>query len=839
MKTKSFYSALIAFVTTILFFSCRHESPPESCESIGFKLSILKTDALLNASNGTITATATGGKGFQYSLNGSEFKDSGNFTGLAAFGSYKVVGRNSTGCTDTVDVTIGSFDPCAGVTINVTTTKVDASPNQSNGSITVTATGGNNITYSLNGGPFQSSGIFSNLAAGSYTIAAKSVAGCIGITQTTIGTNDPCSGVTLTVTSTTVQPGVNLSNGSITATASGGTGFTYSLNNGAFQASGTFSGLAAGNYTLTAKNSNGCTGVTSVSLTNADPCAAVTVSVSTTTVRPTNTSSNGSISATATGGTGFTYSLNNGTFQASGTFSNLAAGNYTVTAKNSNGCSGVTTVSLVSIDPCAGVTVAVSTTTVQPSTGLSNGSITATATGGTGYTYSINGGAFQTSGTFSNLVAGNYTITAKNSNGCTGVTTVALGNANPCAGVTITISSTTVNPTIGQSNGSITSTATGGTGFTYSLNNGVFQASGTFSGLAAGSYTITAKNSNGCTGASTVTLTNIDPCAGITVAVTATTVNPSTGLSNGSITASATGGTGFTYSLNNAAFQSSGTFSNLAAGTYTITAKNSNGCIGAATFTLTNTDPCAGLTVLVTTTTVDPSTGMSNGSIIASATGGTGFTYSLNSGAFQTSGTFSNLAAGTYTITAKNSNGCIGVKQVTLTAISPCTNTNITLTVTIVNTTPCVTPANNGSITVTASGSTGFTYNINGGAYQTSNIFASLNAGNYLIAVKDVNGCTKTLSVAVAVVAPGPLFSQMRTLITTRCSGSGCHMNGTTTAGYNFDADCSIVTNWSKINGACITLTLKQMPISPQPPLTTTEKQIITNWVNAGHRYTD
>jgi hypothetical protein len=29
------------------------------------------------------------------------------------------------------------------------------------------------------------------------------------------------------------------------------------------------------------------------------------------------------------------------------------------------------------------------------------------------------------------------------------------------------------------------------------------------------------------------------------------------------------------------------------------------------------------------------------------------------------------------------------------------------------------------------------------------------------------------------------------------------------------------------------------MPISPQPALTTAEKAIITNWINAGHRYTD
>ena len=52
------------------------------------------------------------------------------------------------------------------------------------------------------------------------------------------------------------------------------------------------------------------------------------------------------------------------------------------------------------------------------------------------------------------------------------------------------------------------------------------------------------------------------------------------------------------YSLNNGAFQSSGTFSNLAAGTYTVTAKNSNACTGSAQITVVNatvtTNPCTG-----------------------------------------------------------------------------------------------------------------------------------------------------------------------------------------------------------------------------------------------------
>jgi hypothetical protein len=650
-----------------------------------------------------------------------------------------------------------------------------------------------------------------------------------------------CADIHFKVTATKTDALLNHNTGTIMAAATGGSGFEFSIDDHHYQDTGYFAGLVPlQTYTVYGRNSAGCKDSVSITIGSFDPCTGIVINITTTKQDATQNLANGSITATATGGQGFTYSVNGGAFQSSGTFNNLAAGNYTVTAKNSNGCLGTKVITIGAVNPCSGVTVTVTATKVQPTLNQSNGSITAAATGGTGFTYSLNNGAYQSSGTFGNLAAGNYTVTAKNSNGCTGALAVSLTATDPCAGVTVAVTTTQVNPATGQSNGSITATATGGTSFTYSINNGAFQTSGTFNNLATGNYTITAKNSNGCLGVKTVALGSSNPCAGITVAVTTTQVNPSTGLSNGSITASATGGSGFTYSLNNGAYQTSGTFSNLTAGAYTITAKNSNGCLGTKSVTLTAVNPCTGVTVTVSTTQVNPGTGASNGSITASATGGTGFTYSINNGAFQTSGTFSNLAAGAYTITAKNSNGCTGAKAVTLVATSPCSGVTISITPTIVNTVPCATPTNNGSITVAASGSTGFTYNNNGGAYQTSNLFSSLAAGSYSIGVKDANGCTQTQAVTVAVAAQGPMFAQMRSLITTRCSnGSGCHMNGGNTAGYNFDSDCSIVTKWSQINGACITGTLVTMPISPQAPLTAAEKLVITNWINAGHKYTN
>ena len=40
-----------------------------------------------------------------------------------------------------------------------------------------------------------------------------------------------------------------------------------------------------------------------------------------------------------------------------------------------------------------------------------------------------------------------------------------------------------------------------------------------------------------------------------------------------------------------------------------------------------------------------------------------------------------------------------------------------------------------------------------------------------------------------------------------------------------------------KITASATALTLTKMPLSPQPNLTAAEKQIITDWINAGHGF--
>lgn len=671
-----------------------------------------------------------------------------------------------------------------------------------------------------------------------------------------------CDGKSIAMEITRTDAAVGQANGTITINVSGDASpYTFSLDNTNFQASNKFTGLNTGDYTAYVKNGTGCSGSQTVkieSVNGGDPnveksghCLSVTLS--TVVKNPTTGNADGSITASLSGGSNFKFSLNNGPYQSGNKFDNLAAGSYTVTAKSNEGdCTLLAHVDLTSRpgDDCSKANIVISIQKTEPATGQSNGKIVATVNGTGGehegddhedddggytgqYTFSLNGGPFQPDGTFTGLAAGNYFVTAKNANGCTGSIHVTLGSAAPCSGVTIVVTATHSDPASGQSNGSIAATATGGTGFTYSLNGGTYQSDGNFTGLAAGNYTVTAKSADGCLGTLSVSLGAGNVCAGVNVVVTGTVKNATTGMSDGSITVSATGGTGFTYSLNNGAYGASGTFSSLAAGNYVVTAKNADGCTGSASFTVGTTDVCAGVTVVVTATVVDATSG-SNGSLVAAATGGSGLTFSLNGGAYQTSGAFTGLAPGTYTVTAKNSNGCLGSNTFTIVGANPCAGVSIVISATPTGTDKCA-PAGTGTIIVNATGSTGFSYSLNGAAYQTSNTFSALSAGAYTIGVKDANGCTSSASVTVATLAAGPTFTAVKALLQSRCST--CHTGGQSTAGFNFDSDCNIVAQWSGIYNTTINSSPLTMPISPQPALTAAEKKIIVDWYNAGHSF--
>ncbi|TPE42586.1 T9SS type B sorting domain-containing protein [Pontibacter mangrovi] len=722
--------------------------------------------ASCNNNDGSISVgKVTGGtSGYTYSIDGTNFQSGTSFTGLAS-GNYTVTAKDANGCAVTTSVTVTKQ--------TLTSFNLTAQPSTcgaSNASITVSNVLGGfaPYTYSTDGVNFQASGTLSGLAAGAHTVTVKDARGCT-LTKNIIISNIP-GPADLRVTTKASTCGA--SNAEITvANVTGGSGaYTYSIDGVNFQASASFTGLAAGNYTVSVKDGNGCVYAEAVDLTNiAGPEFTATATASTC------GASNGSISVNdITGGTApYTYSVDGSTYQTSNTFGQLLAGTYNITVKDANGC---TLVKAVTVSDVAGPSD-VALTSQSSTCGDSNGSISVGAvTGGTStYTYSIDGKAFQTSSTFGNLLAGDYTVTVKDANGCTITKTIAVTDVAGPSSLTANATSSTC----GASNGELTVTGvTGGTApYTYSKDGTAFSASVTLTGFAAGTHTIYAKDANGCVVSGAFTVTDI---AGPT-AVAATSQPASCNDNDGSIlVGKVTGGTSaYTYSIDGASFQSATSFTGLAAGTYTLTAKDANGCTVTTTVTVRTNKPTN-----FASTTAPSTCGSDNGSVtLGKVTGGFApYTYSRDGVNFQASATLTGFVAGTHTITVKDAKGCTFSKAITVTDIAGPSDLATAATAST-----CGNSNGEFKVSGVTGGTMPYAYSIDGTNFQESDTFAALGEGIYIVTVKDANGCTYAEEVAVSNIA-GPSFTLSAQASTCGASNGSITVNSPTggTAPYSY-----------------------------------------------------
>ena len=275
-----------------------------------------------NVVENEITAMAAGGTGnLTYSIDGENFQMNNVFSDLAN-GTYTVTVQDENACTVSTSATI-SVNTLA-VSANLVNDISCADAND--GSLEVSVAGGTApYEYSLNEMGFQSSPIFENLAAGSYTVTVRDAEGF------TIETNSA------TITNPDVLSlSANVDENEITATATGGTGeWTYSINGGDFQNNNVFDNLPNGDYQITVQDENGCTATTTVTVDVIQPLVILT---SITTNLTCNNSDDGSITIQASGGVEpYMYSLNGGDFQSNNTFGNLTAGTYEVVLMDANG----------------------------------------------------------------------------------------------------------------------------------------------------------------------------------------------------------------------------------------------------------------------------------------------------------------------------------------------------------------------------------------------------------------------------------------------------------------------------------------------------------------------
>lgn len=366
----------------------------------------------------------------------------------------------------------------------------------------------------------------------------------------------------------------------------------------------------------------------------------------------------GSATVTPTGGiTPYSYA-----WTPSGGNSSIATGllgNYTVTVMDSTGCATTQSLSITEPPP-----LTIATTTVGATCGTANGSATAIGGGGTpGYSYSWSTGQTTTSAT--GLTSGTYSITVTDMNGCTKTQSIIIPVTN---GPTITVSSTNSVSCNTGCNGAATASLGGGTTpFTYLWSPTSAGTSQNATGLCAGSYAVIITDATGCSATGTVTIAEPSP---LIIAVPSTPVFCFGG-SNGTATANVSGGTPtYSYSWNTTPVQATQTASNLAAGNYSVTVTDANGCT--KSWPVTITQPSSGVTV--TTSTSGSSCGAwANGVATSTVTAGSGtppYTYSWSNGG--TTSEISNLLGGTYVLTVTDANGCTTTSSTTLpTSVQP------------------------------------------------------------------------------------------------------------------------------------------------------------------------
>ena len=428
--------------------------------------------------------------------------------------------------------------------------------------------------------------------------------------------------------------------------------------------------------------------------------------------------SDGSIFTSVTGGLSGSYtyqwSPTPPTGQGTNSISNLAPGTYTLTVVD--GFSHNSASFLVQEPPALNLALNVTPPTCA---GVNNGNIDLAVSGGTpGYSYLWSTGSNLQDAI--SLDSGRYVVTVTDTLGCTQSDSVDLAYSNPMS-VNWVVSDALC---FGENSGSVDLTVTGGTGgnqYNWTTGDTIEDPNQ----LPAGTHGVVVIDQTGC-----ISLANsitVNQPTALTLALQG--ADPlCNGNQNGSINLSPGGGTpGYSYLWSNGASQQN--LSGIAAGTYTVTVTDSNGCTSSDSISLTDPAP---VSMQLTAYPVSCAGG-SDGGIDLWPSGGAG-TYSYNWAHGPTTEDLTGIPAGTYSVTLTDSNGCAGQDSITVTEPAPLANTASLGDIT------CNGGAN-GSITVTASGGTPG-YSFDWIHSPTTSTVSGLAAGSYSVLITDSNGCT-------------------------------------------------------------------------------------------------
>lgn len=751
-------------------------------------VSLVDTDiSCFGANDGTVETTVTGGTApYTFNWNSGAYT-SEDLSNLRP-GTYTLNLTDANGCSASSTAAITSPTK---LTVSYAVTPVTCY-GYSDGAINTSFSGGTSpyfYTWS-NGATSQN---LSGIDAGGYSLNIEDANGCVTNNILVAGVPEPDSVAASSITVNCPAPGSGVSLVAIVPQGGSESGIQVSFNNGtSFQPTGDFDALlpVGANYPIVIRDNKGCTNISPLSI-YVDPEVKMD-NISYNVCYPAGTMTE-TIDVTVSGGSGSPYEVSTdggSTFGTPGTtsFTLPIASSYNIVAMDAKGCA--TAAQNVILPDAFVVSVAVTSDYNGENVscfGYSDGEATVTATGGTtAYTYAWDAAAgSQSTQIATNLGAGSYNVTVTDSKGCSEMVSAILTEPD---GMSLSVvPSTNYNgyeiSCFGYTDGGADLTVTGGVGpFSYSWDNG--SNSQDLSNVPAGTYDIIVTDINGCTDNISTTLTEPNALTS-SVAVT-TNYNgfgiSCYGLSDADLNLSTTGGAG-SNTFNWSSGQITEDISGVAAGSYTATVTDINGCSAFATGLVTQPNALiANASPLTNFNGFNIScNGLTDGAINLTVNGGvTAYTYNWSNGA--TVQDPSSIGAGNYNVTVTDANGCTATASVTLTQASP-----LTVSLDAVSDysgfgVSCF-GYSDGFINVTASGGAG------GNAYLWDNgmITADINgigAGSYNLTVTDVNGCIATTSANLS----EPAVFTANAVVTTNYNGFGVSCNGLA------DADIDLTT---------------------------------------------
>ena len=314
-------------------------------------------------------------------------------------------------------------------------------------------------------------------------------------------------------------------------------------------------------------------------------------------------------------------------------------------------------------------------------------------------------------------------------------------------------------PTCTVSNGSVAITSTT-TGLTFSTDGTNYATYSTAYTIAAGaSYSITAKNPDGCVSLATAGTMGTQPLT--PVAPTASLTQPTCTVSNGSV-AITSSTTGLTFSTDGTNYATYSTAYTIAAGArYSITAKNSDGCVSSATSGTMGTQPAMpGAPAFAMT---QPTCTTATGTV--TITGVTDETYSFNGSPYSATLVYSGLAASSInTISAKNATGCISPDATATLNAQPATPAAPTASSQKV----CTDGTSNQTLTASASGGTISWYTTAAGGTALTAAPTQIGVGSETYYAENSNGTCSSLTRTTVSLTIDPALAAPVASITTQ-----------------------------------------------------------------------